>query len=134
MTSFRSTVQTLDRVEVFKGPNALLNGVSGRVGGVINLVPKRPTDTALNRLTADYDYQSRLGIHADLSRRFGSKKQFGARFNAIYRNGEGTTEGNKETFGEVALALEYRGDRLKLETILDYSDRELRRGDQRFLF
>ncbi len=38
------------------------------------------------------------------------------------------TEGNKETFGEVALALEYRGDRLKLETILDYSDRELRRG------
>ena len=132
LTSLRSTVQTLDRVEVFKGPNALLNGVSGRVGGVINLVPKRPTDTALNRLTADYDYQSRLSAHADLSRRFGSKKQFGARLNAIYRNGEGTTEGNKETFGEVALALEYRGDRLKLETILDYSDRELRRGDQFF--
>ena len=42
LTSYRSTVQTLDRVEVFKGPNALLNGVSGRVGGVINLVPKRP--------------------------------------------------------------------------------------------
>ena len=132
LASFRSTVQTLDRVEVFKGPNALLNGVSGRVGGVINLVPKRPTDTALNRLTADYDYQSRLGIHADLSRRFGSKKQFGARLNALYRNGEGLTEGNKETFGEVALALEYRGDRLKLETILDYQDRELRRGDQVF--
>ncbi len=132
LTSFRSTVQTLDRVEVFKGPNALLNGASGRVGGVINLVPKRPTDTTLNRLTADYDYQSRLGIHADLSRRFGSKKQFGARLNAIYRNGEGTTEGNKEAFGEVALALEYRGDRLKLETILDYQDRELRRGDQTF--
>ena len=132
LTSSRSTVQTLDRVEVFKGPNALLNGTSGNVGGVINLVPKRPTDTALNRLTADYDYQSRLGIHADLSRRFGSKKQFGARLNAIYRNGEGPTEGNKETFGEVALALEYRGDRLKLETILDYSDRELRRGNASF--
>ena len=132
LASFRSTVQTLDRVEVFKGPNALLNGVSGRVGGVINLVPKRPTDTTLNRLTANYDYQSRLGIHADLSRRFGSKKQFGARLNALYRNGEGTTEGNKETFGEVALALEYRGDRLKLETLLDYSDRELLRGDQVF--
>ena len=132
LTGFRSTVQTLDRVEVFKGPNALLNGASGRVGGVINLVPKRPTDTPLTRFTADYDYQSRLGIHADLSRRFGSKKQFGVRLNAIYRNGEGPTEGNKETFGEVALALEYRGDRLKLETILDYSDRELNRGDQFF--
>ena len=133
LTSFRSTVQTLDRVEVFKGPNALLNGVSGRVGGVINLVPKRPTDTPLTRFTADYDYQSRLGIHADLSRRFGSKKQFGARLNAIYRNGEGAIEGNEEAFGEVALALEYRGDRLKLETILDYSDQELRRGDAFFV-
>ena len=125
-------VQTLDRVEVFKGPSALLNGVSGRVGGAINLVPKRPTDTALTRFTADYDYQSRLGAHADLSRRFGSRNQFGARLNALYRNGEGATEGNDETFGEVALALEYRGDRLKLETILDYQDRELRRGDQFF--
>ena len=103
------------------------------MGGVINLVPKRPTDTALNRFAADYDYQSRLGIHADLSRRFGSKKQFGARLNAIYRNGEGAIEGNEEAFGEAALALEYRGDRLKLETILDYSDRELRRGDQLFI-
>ncbi len=132
LTNYRSTVQTLDRVEVFKGPNALLNGSSGKVGGVINLVPKRPTDTPLTRFTADYDYQSRLGIHADLSRRFGSKKQFGARLNTLYRNGEAVTEGNKETFGEVALALEYRGDRLKLETILDYSDRKLRRGDQTF--
>ncbi len=132
LTGFRSTVQTLDRVEVFKGPNALLNGASGRVGGVINLVPKRPTDTPLTRFTADYDYQSRLGIHADLSRRFGSKKQFGARLNALYRNGEGATEGIGETFGEAALSLEYRGDRLKLETILDYSDRKLRRGHQIF--
>ena len=127
-----STVQTLERVEVFKGPNALLNGSSGYVGGAINLVPKRPTDTPLTRFTADYDYQSRLSAHADLSRRFGSKKQFGARLNTLYRNGEGAKEGNKEAFGKVALALEYRGDRLKLETILDYQDRELRRGDQAF--
>ena len=128
-----STVQTLERVEVFKGPNALLNGVAGYVGGAINLVRKRPTDTTLTRFTADYDYQSRLGAHADLSRRFGSRNQFGARLNALYRNGEGTTEGIGETFGEAALALEYRGDRLKLETILDYSDREFLRGDQIFI-
>ena len=43
-----------------------------------------------------------------------------------------TTEGNKEAFSKVALALEYRGDRLKLEAILDYSDRELRRGNTAF--
>ena len=58
------------------------------VGGTINLVPKRPVETSLTRITADYDYQSRLGIHADLSQRFGSEKQFGARLNVIYRGGE----------------------------------------------
>ena len=34
------TVRTLKRVEVFKGPNALLNGATGAVGGSINLAPK----------------------------------------------------------------------------------------------
>ena len=125
-----STVQTLERVEVFKGPNALLNGVVSSVGGTINLVPKRPVETSLTRITAGYDYQSRLGIHADLSQRFGSEKQFGARLNAIYRGGETATEDNKEKLGEAALALEYRGDRLKLETILDYFDRDLDRASQ----
>ena len=124
------SVQTLERVEVFKGPNALLNGVVGNVGGTINRVSKRPVETSLTRITADYDYQSRLGIHADLSQRFGSEKQFGARLNVIYSGGEEATEDTKEKFGEAALALEYRGDRLKLETILDYFDRDLDRASQ----
>ena len=126
-------VRFLERVEVFKGPNALLNGTIGNVGGVINLVPKRPTENSLTRLTTDYDYRSRFGVHTDLSRRFGSKKQFGARLNAVYHKGEAAIEDNKEELGQVALALEYRGDRLKLETILDYSNRHLDRGNQLFI-
>ena len=98
------------------------------MGGAINLAPKRPTDTALSRFTTDYDYRSRLGAHIDLSRRFGSERQFGARLNTIYRKGEGAAKGDKEAFGEASLALEYRGDRLKLGTILDYQDQELRPG------
>ncbi len=125
-----TSAQTLERVEVFKGPNALLNGSVFNVGGTINQVSKRPVETSLTRITADYDYQSRLGIHADLSQRFGSQKQFGARLNVIYRDGEEATEDIKEKFGEAALALEYRGDRLKLETILDYFDRDLDRANQ----
>ena len=132
----RSTIQTLERVEVFKGPNALLTGVPafGGVGGTINLVPKRPTENSLTRLTTDYDYRSRFGAHADLSRRFGSKKQFGVRFNAIYRDGESAIEDNKEELGEVALALEYRGDKLKLDTIVDYSNWYLGGSHSLFFF
>ena len=128
-----STVRTLERVEIFKGPNALLNGTADvNVGGAINLVPKRPTETALTRLTADYDYRSRFGAHADLSRRFGSKKQFGTRLNAVYQKGEAAVEDIEEKLGEMTLALEYRTDKLRLETILDYRDRDLDRGNQIF--
>ena len=127
------TVRTLERVEIFKGPNALLNGTAFNVGGAINLVPKRPTETTLTRLTADYDYRSRFGAHADLSRRFGSKKQFGTRLNAIYHKGEAAIEDNEEELGEVALALEYRTDKLRLETILDYNSRHLDRRNQLFI-
>ena len=130
MTFSSPTVRTLERVEIFKGPNALLNGgVSPAVSGAINLVPKRPTETALTRLTADYDYKSRFGAHADLSRRFGSKKQFGTRLNAVYHKGEAAVEDMEEELGEVALALEYRADKLRLETILDYSSRHLDGGN-----
>ena len=130
------SVRTLERVEIFKGPNALLNGTGGtrsNVGGTINLVPKRPTETALTRLTADYDYKSRLGIHADLSRRFGSEKQFGARLNTIYHKGESAIENNEEEWGQMALALQYRTDKLRLETILDYSNQNLDRGNTGFI-
>ena len=127
------SAQTVERVEVFKGPSAIFNGAVGNVGGTINQVSKRPVETSLTRITADYDYQSRLGIHADLSQRFGSEKQFGARLNVIYRDGEEATEDRKEKFGKAALALEYRGDKLKLETILDYFDRDLDRANQLIL-
>ncbi len=129
---WHSTVRTLERVEIFKGANALLTGTVGAVGGIINLVPKRPAGTSLTKLTADYDYQSRFGAHADLSRRFGSKKQFGARLNTIYRKGEAAIEDNEEELSEVALALEYRGDKLKLETILDYTKKHLDLGNAEF--
>ena len=129
----RSTVRTLERVEVFKGAHALLTGARGAVGGIINLVPKRPIENALTRFTADYDYQSRFGVHADLSRRFGSRSQFGVRLNTVYHRGKAAVKSNEEELSEVALALEYRGDRLRLETILDYDDRDLDGGNQFFV-
>ena len=128
----RSAVRTLERVEIFKGASALLTGKIGAVGGVINLVPKRPAKTSMTKLTTDYNYKSRFGVHADLSRRFGSKGQFGARLNTAYRKGESAID-NEEELGEVALALEYRGDKLKLETILNYDERDLDRNNQIFV-
>lgn len=64
--------QMLERVEVFKGANGLLNGVaSSGVGGMINLEPKRADDVPTTRVGVDYTADSQVGGSLDLGRRFG---------------------------------------------------------------
>lgn len=115
----------LERVEVLKGPNALLNGMSpnGSVGGAINLVPKRAGDKPLARLTADYQSDSQFGVHADVGRRFGDRNQVGLRVNGAYRDGHTTMDdqSKKREFG--SLAFDFRGERFRFS--LDaYTDTE----------
>lgn len=54
----------VERVEVFKGANAFINGISpsgSGVGGMINLEPKRAGDTPLTRVTVDYGSAAQVG-------------------------------------------------------------------------
>src|SRR5262249_38742238 len=46
------SLQAIERVEIFKGANTLLNGVVPGLtaGGYINLVPKRATDAPINQV------------------------------------------------------------------------------------
>lgn len=88
--NMRGSTELAERIEVLKGPSALLNGMppSGSVGGSINLVPKRAGDEPLARLTTTYESRGLGGVHADLGQRFGDQKQFGVRFNGVYRDGD----------------------------------------------
>jgi iron complex outermembrane receptor protein len=63
--------QMLERVEIFKGANSLLNGAaSSGVGGMINLEPKRAEDLPTARVGVDYTSDSQVGGSLDLGRRF----------------------------------------------------------------
>jgi iron complex outermembrane receptor protein len=76
----------LERVEVFKGPNAFINGATpggSGLGGTVNLVPKRATDQPIRRYTQDISTDGRVGEHLDLGQRFGEDNRFGARVNAV---------------------------------------------------
>ncbi|MDU4962496.1 MAG: TonB-dependent siderophore receptor [Sporomusaceae bacterium] len=120
-----AALEFIERVEVLKGPGALLNGMapSGAVGGSINLVPKRAGDEPLTRFTTDYTSGSQLGGHIDIGRRFGSRQQFGIRFNGVYRDGKTGVEDASRERKLGALGLDYRGDRYRLS--LDaYSGRD----------
>lgn len=115
----------IERVEVLKGPGALLGGMSpqGGVGGVINLIPKRAGDKPLLRLTTDYTSRSQFGMHLDAGQRFGENGRYGVRFNGSYRDGEVGLDDQKKQRTLAAVALDYRGTQLNLA--LDaYTNRE----------
>ncbi|MGJ7490485.1 TonB-dependent siderophore receptor [Variovorax sp. ZT4R33] len=104
-----------ERVEVVKGPAALLYGMSpnGGVGGVINIVPKRALPEDLSRVSLDYGSGSQLGEHVDLSRRFGADREWGVRFNGVHREGDTPLDNQKSRTDIGALSLDYQGERLR---------------------
>nr|WP_314619788.1 TonB-dependent siderophore receptor [uncultured Pseudomonas sp.] len=114
--NYRVFTEYAERVEVLKGPGALMYGISPNsgVGGVINIVPKRPLDEDLTRFTASYAMDAQVGGHLDVSRRFGDENQFGVRFNGNLQGGDTAVDDQHRDLGIGAIALDYRGERLRL--------------------
>ena len=113
--NYRVFTEYAERVEVVKGPGALLYGMSPNsgVGGVINIVPKRSLDEDLTRFTASYASDNQLGGHIDLSRRFGDERQFGVRINGSTQQGDTAIDKQSREVDIGAISLDYRGERLR---------------------
>ncbi|BCA56584.1 Ferrichrome-iron receptor [Nitrospira sp. KM1] len=114
--------ESIERVEVLKGPSALLSGVApgGSIGGMINLVPKRAGLEPLTQFTGTYISSTQFGGHADLSRRYGSEKQFGVRLNGVYRTGDTAIDNQSRESALMALGLDYQGKKFRLAADLGY--------------
>ncbi|MVV46809.1 TonB-dependent siderophore receptor [Pseudomonas sp. PB120] len=114
--NYRVFTEYAERVEVLKGPGALMYGISPNsgVGGVINIVPKRPLAEDLTRFTASYASDSQVGGHLDISRRFGDENQFGVRFNGSLQGGDTAVDDQERAVDIGAIALDYQGERLRL--------------------
>lgn len=111
----RMPAAIMERVEVLKGPGTLMYGIgpSGSVGGAINVVTKRADDEPLTRLTTTYQSHSQFGQQADIGRRFGRDNAWGIRFNGVYADGETGIKGSNQRPTLGALALDYRGEKLR---------------------
>ncbi|HYP82788.1 TonB-dependent receptor [Variovorax sp.] len=120
-----SSMIGIERVEVLRGPNALLNGMApaGSVGGAINLVPKRAGAENLNRLALSYIDDGQFGTQFDVARRFGANRELGVRANALYRSGDTPIDHSSESVDAFALGVDYQGDRVRLEADLTYQNR-----------
>jgi len=118
----------LERVEVFHGATAFLNGAApggSGVGGAFNLTPKRAPDEALTRLTAGIDGESELYLAADVARRFGAADDYGLRLNVARRDGEAGVEGESRELTAVGLGLDRRGARARFSADIGYQDHRI---------
>lgn len=129
---YRISPEMFERVEVLKGPSALLNGMppGGSVAGSINLVPKRAGAEPLTRITGTYMSDAQFGGHLDVGRRFGEEQQFGVRFNSVYRDGDTATDHQRMKAELNALGLDWRGERARLSADL-YESEDRVRGQNR---
>jgi len=118
----------LERVEVFHGATAFLNGAApggSGVGGAFNLTPKRAPNEALTRLTAGIDGESELYMAADVARRFGAADDYGLRLNVARRDGEAGVEGESRELTAVGLGLDRRGERARFSADIGYQDHRI---------
>lgn len=117
------SVDAVERVEVFKGPNAFINGASptgSGLGGSVNLQPKRAQDIPKRRYTQDISTDGRIGEHLDLGQRFGEDNRFGARVNLSQREGETAVNDQDQRSKLFVGGLDYRGDTFRLSTDFGY--------------
>ncbi|ACL61701.1 TonB-dependent receptor [Methylobacterium nodulans] len=120
--AFNPALEPIERVEVLHGPSTLLSGIPlfGNIGGTINLIPKRALEVPLTRVTQGYISDGQSYTALDFSRRYGAFNEWGVRFNGAYQFGKTPIDNQQIEFGVAALALDYRGERLRLSADLGY--------------
>src|SRR5690606_27450332 len=113
--------QMVDRIEIFKGANSLMNGAaSSGVGGMINLEPKHAGDVPQAKVGVDYTSDSQIGTTLDAGRRFGDNDQFGARVNLVHREGETGVPNDRRRTTLLSTGLDYKGDDFRTSLDLGY--------------
>ena len=119
--------ELIERVEVFHGATAFLNGAApggSGVGGAFNLTPKRAGNAPLNRLTLGWDGGDALYAAGDFSRRF-ADNAWGARLNVAARDGEGVVDRENRELQVLGLGVDRRGDRARFSADLGWQNHHI---------
>ena len=117
-----------ERVEVFRGASAFLNGAApggSSLGGSVNLVPKRAGVLDLNRVTVGLESGGQRQLAADVSRRFGSNGETGVRGNIVSRDGETSVNDQERELTAMSLGMDHQGERLRLSADMGYQDHRI---------
>lgn len=113
-----------ERVEVFRGANAFLNGAApggSSLGGTVNVVPKRAANDPLTQFTTGVQNGGQIYEAVDLSRRF-QNNSLGVRLNGVFRDGDTAVDGESVSEQMISLGLDWRKDHLRLSADLGYQN------------
>jgi len=124
-------VEGVERVEIFKGANAFLNGVTptgSATGGLINLAPKYAPAAGITQATLDYTSTAQVGGHVDVGRRFGPDNRLGIRVNALARGGDANVDKESRQERLLALGLDYQGTKFRINGDVNYQKQAVTQG------
>jgi len=109
--------EMLERVEVFRGASAFLNGATpggNAIGGTINLLPKRASSEPTTQVTAGVESGGQTYVAADIGRRFGPDDRLGLRLNAVRRAGGTAVDNENRELNMATLGVDYRSNSFRL--------------------
>jgi iron complex outermembrane recepter protein len=118
----------MERVELFRGASAFLNGAApggSNLGGTVNLVPKRAPSEPLTRISAGWESDAAYYVAADVGRRFGADRATGIRGNVAYRDGETSVEDQERELTVVGFGIDHDGEKLRLSADIGYQDHHI---------
>nr|WP_257216491.1 TonB-dependent siderophore receptor [Allopusillimonas soli] len=121
----------IERLDVFRGASAFLNGAApgnSGVGGSVNVVPKRAPNEPLSLATLGWESGNQGYASVDLARRFGPDDSTGIRINAARHAGGTAVEDEHRELNMLGLGLDWRGERVRLSADIGWQEHNLDRS------
>ena len=121
--------ELFERVEVFRGASAFLNGATpsgGGIGGNINLLPKRAPNEPLTQVTLGTASGSQAYAATDIARRFGPDQSVGVRLNAAHRDGGTGVDGEGVKLDVLSVGLDWRSRDARISADIGHQEHRLR--------
>jgi iron complex outermembrane recepter protein len=118
--------ELIERVEVFRGANAFLNGAApggSALGGTVNILPKRAKTEPFTELTTGIQTGGQLYGAFDFSRRL-SDQRLGVRVNGALRDGDTAVDGESTNLGLIGVGVDWQQEDLRISFDAGYQNVE----------
>lgn len=99
--SYKTNIAGVERIEVLKGPQALLSGANG-LGGTLNIVTKKPTAERIRDVSVSYGSHAERTGTIDLAGAINDSKEFSYRLIGSATRAGGSSagyDGRSQTYG-----------------------------------